>query len=213
MNQRRGEGADRPARRRAPRARAESGSPSAAGQAVDGPVKDRLKMLAAAVVVAAVAVFLLLLFTTVFSLNKGTRTGYLSPQERAAVAQVGACQRLGPVSVDGFGYWWKCRVTVRVADGRTVETVVDRSIVTPADAGRMVDFREACKGRGLTRCSYGRPVGRGWKAALGALLIIEWSALALAAFLICLLLVRAVLGHRGYLALYNWLSRNRAASG
>jgi hypothetical protein len=181
---------------------------------VDGPVKDRLKMLAAAVVVAAVAVFLLLLlFTTVFSLYKGTRTGYLSPQERPAVAQVGACQRLGPVSADGFGYWWKCRVTARVADGRTVETVVDRSTVTPADAGRMVAFREACKGGGLTRCSYGRPVGRGWKAALGALLIIEWSALALAAFLICLLLARAVPGHRGYLALCNWLSRNRAASG
>jgi hypothetical protein len=160
-----------------------------------------------------VALLLLLLFTTAQSLYKGTRTGYLSLSERAAVAQVGACRRLGPVSLDGLGYWWKCQVTVRVADGRMVDTVVDRSIVTPADTGRMVSFREACKGGGVTRCSYGRPVGRGWKAALGALIIVEWSVLALSAFLVCLLLVRAAVGHRGYLALYNWLSRNRAASG
>jgi hypothetical protein len=179
----------------------------------DFPIKERLKMLVAAVVVAAVGLLLLRSFTTVHSLYKGTRAGYLSPSERTAVAAVGACRRLGPISVDGFGYWWKCRVTVRVADGRTVDTVVDHSIVTPADAGRTVDFREACKGGGLTRCSYGRPVGRGWKAALGALIIVESSVLALSAFLVCLLLLRAVLSQRGYQVVADWMSRNRASRG
>jgi hypothetical protein len=129
------------------------------------------------------------------------------------VAEVGACRRLGPVSADGFGYWWKCQVTVRVADGRVVNTTVDHSIVTPADAGRPVDFRESCKRGGTTGCSYGRPTGRGWKVAVGALVLVEWCVLAFCAFMVLLLLVRGVLGRRGYNALYDRLSRGREPAG
>jgi hypothetical protein len=170
-------------------------------------------MLAGAVVVTAVCLALMVVFATVYSLYKGTRSGWFGPQERAAVAEVGACRRLGPVSVDGLGYWWKCRVTVRVADGRVVNTVVDQSIVTPADQGRQVEFREACKRGGTTGCSYGRPAARGWRVALGALNLIEWCLLVFGAFVVLLLLLRAVIGPGGYNRLYDRLSRGREPAG
>jgi hypothetical protein len=72
---------------------------------------------------------------------------------------------LGPISRDGFGYWWTCAVTVTTDDGRVIQTVVHRSIVTPADRGAKTPFRESCKRHGFKDCSYGRPVARGWKAA------------------------------------------------
>jgi hypothetical protein len=174
------------------------GSPPPSG----GAIIERLKMFAGAVVAVAVGIVLLLAFATVFGLYKGTRSGWFGPAERSAVAQVGDCHRLGPVSRDGFGYWWKCQVSVRVANGRVVHTVVDRSIVTPADRGRQVEFREACKG-GTTKCSYGRPVARGWKVALGLMNLIEWCLLGFCAFMALILLVRAVAGPRGFERLYD----------
>jgi hypothetical protein len=161
-------------------------------------------MFAGAVVAVAVGIVLLLTFWTVVDLYKGPGSGWIGWPERSAVAQVGDCHRLGPVSRDGFGYWWKCQVSVRVANGRVVHTVVDRSIVTPADRGRQVEFREACKS-GTTECSYGRPVAvaRGWRAALAAMGIIEWCLLAFCAFMALILLVRAVAGPRGFERLYD----------
>lgn len=182
----------------------------AAGRAAAGG-HDRITMLLAAVAVAAAGLILLLLFATVQSLYKGTRSGYLGPMERPAVARVNDCRRLGPVSVDGFGFWWKCQVTVQVTDGRVVGTVVDRSIVTPADTGRGVELREACKHR-TTDCTYGRPTGRLVKAAFGALVLIEWCVLCLCAFVVVLLLARAVLGREGYSALYDRLGQIRASA-
>lgn len=123
---------------------------------------------------AALGLVLLRGFTTLHSLYPGTRSGWFGPPERAAAAEVKTCRRLGPVSIDGFGYWWKCAVTVRVEGGRVVDTVVDRSIVTLADAGRTV--------------------------------------LAFFAFAVVVSLLRAVLGRRGYTALYDRLHWNRSAS-
>jgi len=145
--------------------------------------------------------------TTLESFYPGTRSGYLGPQERPAVAEVGACHRLGPVSVDGLGYWWECDVTVRVEDGRVVQTTVDRSIVTPSDAGRQVEFREGCERGGLTGCTYGLPVGRGWKTLIGLGQYVERILLAFLAFVVVVCLVRAVLGRDGYIRLYDRLNR------
>lgn len=180
---------------------------AAPGRAEDGPVMDRLKFLLGAVVAAVVGVVLLLGLTTVHSLYRGSRAGWFGPPERVAVAEVRSCRRLGPLSLDGLGYWWECAVTVRVADGRVVNAVVDRSVVTPADIGREVELRQGCKGRGLTDCNYGRPVARGWKVAVGALLIVEWSVLVLSVFMVVMYLLRAVLGRQGYAALYNRYQR------
>jgi uncharacterized protein DUF6346 len=189
-----------------------AGDPAGPDGTADGPVKDRVKMLLAAVVAAGTGFVLVLVFATVFNLYKGTRSGYLGPEEHPAVARVGACERLGPVSRDGIGYWWQCHAAVRVADGRVVNTVVDRSILTPADAGRAVEFREACKGqegKHVTGCSYGRPVGRGWKGAVAALNFLERILVAVCAFGVVLFLVRGVLGRRGYARLYDRFSRRR----
>ena len=182
----------------APGTGAGSGAPPPSG----GAIIERLKMFAGAVVVVAVGILLLVTCWTVLDLYKGTRSGWIGPAERPAVAQVGDCHRLGPVSRNGFGYWWKCQVSVRVTNGRVVHTVVDRSIVTPADRGRQVEFREACKG-GTTNCSYGRPVARSWKVALGLMSIIEWCLLGFCAFIALLWLVGAVAGPRGYDRLYD----------
>jgi hypothetical protein len=168
--------------------------------------------LLAVVVLATVAIVLLFGFTTVRSLYKGTAAGWFGPPERPVVAEVGTCRRLGPVSVDGFGYWWKCQVTVRAADGRVVRASVDRSIMTPADRGRPVELREACEGGGATGCSYGRPVARGWKVAVGALVFIQWCVLAFIGFAVVMVLIRATLGRRGYVAFYDRMSRTRASS-
>lgn len=151
-------------------------------------VKDRVQALLAAVAAAAVGLAVLMGTTTLHSLYPGTGSGWWGPPERAAVAEVTTCQRLGPLSIDGIGYWWICEVTVRVEDGRVVTTVVDHSIVTPADRGRRIGFREACRGGGFTDCSYGRPVAREWKVALAALKLVEWTILAFFVFAIVVLL-------------------------
>jgi hypothetical protein len=168
---------------------------------------DRLKFLLGAVVAAAAGVVLLLGLTTVHSLYRGSRAGWFGPPERVAVAEVRSCRRLGPLSIDGVGYWWECAATVQVTDGRVVDAVVDRSVVTPADIRRKVELREGCKRGGPPDCDYGRPVARGWKAAVGALLIVEWSVLVLSVFVVLVCLLRAVLGRQGYAALYDRYER------
>jgi hypothetical protein len=179
------------------------GGPLPGPRRTEDSVKERVKALLAAVAAAALGVAVLIGTTTLHSLYPGTGSGWWGPPERPAVAEVKTCQRLGPLSIDGIGYWWKCEVTVRVNDGRVVTAVVDRSIVTPADRGRTIEFREACRG-GFTDCSYGRPVARGWKVVLGALKLVEGTMLAFFIFAIVILLILAVLGHRGRLALYHW---------
>jgi hypothetical protein len=173
-------------------------------------------MLLAALVAAGVGVVLLLVFATAFNLYKGTRSGYLGPEEHPAVAWAGRCERLGPVSRDGIGYWWQCHATVRVADGRVITAVVDRSILTPADVGHAVEFREACKieeGKQRSGCSYGRPSGRGWKGVMAGLMLVERVLVAVCGFGVVLLLLRAMLGRQGYARLYARISRRRVAPG
>jgi len=171
--------------------------------------QDRLKSLMYALAMVAVGVAILAISTTWQSFYPGTRSGYLGPQERSAVAEVGACHRLGPVSVDGLGYWWECDVTVRVEDGRVVQTSVDRSIVTPSDVGRQVEFREGCVRGGLTGCTYGLPVGRGSKTMVGVGQFVERILLAFLAFVVVVCLVRAGLGRDGYIRLYDRLNRRK----
>ena len=65
------------------------------GETPDGQVKDRLTMLLGALMAAAAGVVLLLVFATLFNLYKGTRSGYVGPEEHPAVAWTGQCQRLG----------------------------------------------------------------------------------------------------------------------
>jgi Family of unknown function (DUF6346) len=170
---------------------------------------SRLYALVMAVLLAVVWVVVGFAFATVESLYPGTgvATGY--PVERPAVGQVGECRRAGPLSVNGFGYWWECRVRIRTDDGRVVQTVLRHSMVTPADAGRPVELREACFGADNTRCRYGRPVSRGFAVALRFLRVFERAVNLAFLFLVCLYLLGLVLGERRYDAVMARIRRRR----
>ncbi|NUT20965.1 MAG: hypothetical protein HOV77_17430 [Hamadaea sp.] len=168
-----------------------------------------MKLVLGAVGAIAAGVVLYLLGLTLLNVYPGANTGWWGPPERPATAEVGTCEQRGPVSDNGFGFWWKCDVTVRAEDGRVVRTTVDRSIVTPADAGKPVEFREACKS-GTTDCSYGRPAGRGWTLLLGVVGLLQWVILAGLALFAVICLVRAALGRHRYGRLADaWVGKSQ----
>jgi hypothetical protein len=184
------------------------------GQARLGPVRFRLHALAAVALFAVVGIVAHLVSLTVLSLYPGTdvikRIGpvTLNIPQRPAVGEVGECRRVGPVSGNGLGYWWQCRVQVRTGDGRKVQTVLGNSVVSPHDAGRPVELREACLGRGNSDCRYGRPVNRGWGIAA-----MVWAMISRSAVVLCMLgvgigLLAALLGPRRYDVIATWMLRN-----
>jgi hypothetical protein len=144
---------------------------------------------------------------TVQSLYPGTGAAFPAAKERPAIGHVGECRRAGPVSVNGFGYWWECRVLIRTDDGREVRTVLRHSIVAPSDAGRDVDLRETCSGDDNTDCRYGRPADRTWGVAMAFLNLLVWAVNIAFVFLVGLYLLGAVLGERRYDALMAKVGR------
>ncbi|WP_405095281.1 DUF6346 domain-containing protein [Micromonospora sp. NBC_01412] len=177
-----------------------------------GPLLGRLTLFAQAVGLLAGVIVSFLVFATLASLYPGTGVVKSTPREQPAEATVGDCQRVGPVSGDGLGYWWRCAVTVRTPDGRQVETVVGHSVVTPADRGKPVEFREACYAKGNADCRYGRPVLRIWALALSIL-----GMLRTAVFLLLIVgsgfyLVASVIGVPRYFAWLNSRQARKAVS-
>ncbi len=138
-----------------------------------GPVRWRVltagRMLLA-VLIALVAIFT---FATVNSFHHGTGITRSSKEDRPAVAQVGDCARLGPVSADGFGYWWQCDIVVTAVDGRVVRTTVSESLVTPADRGRPVELVERCRRGNVDNCHYGTEPQVGWGLLLALLSLVQ----------------------------------------
>src|SRR5689334_742521 len=103
-----------------------------------GRASPRVRSAKRAALCFLVGTFSWLALLTVGNLYHGTGVVKTVPHETPAVAQVGACRRVGPVSPDGFGYWWHCDAVVTTAAGRFVRTTVGRSILTPSDAGTTV---------------------------------------------------------------------------
>ena len=126
-----------------------------------------------AVVYLAAAVVSYLIFATVTSFYPGTGVYRPSTTERQVTAVVEHCEHKGPVSVDGFGYWWQCSIRGTVEGGRTVHATVTRSILGPADVGRQVHLREACGASPGSGCRYGRAVSPIWGALVKAVWIIS----------------------------------------
>ncbi|MGH3661590.1 MAG: DUF6346 domain-containing protein [Micromonosporaceae bacterium] len=171
----------------------------------------RLNQLGVAVLVATAGIVIGMGFATVESLYPGTGVVKSTPAEKPAVARVQECRRVGPVSDNGFGYWWECRVVVRVAGGRVVKAVVDGSVVGPLDAGREVEFREACFGDGDTDCSHGRPVNRAWGFAVAALGIVDTAVSVFCWLMAAVYALRALLGVPRYFTLVNrWTQRTES---
>ncbi|ROO60935.1 hypothetical protein EDC02_2854 [Micromonospora sp. Llam0] len=121
----------------------------------------RLRQLFFMILTLAVASVFLFLYLTVISLYPGT--GVVRPYgpiEQSVQVKVEECRRVGPVSDQGLGYWWVCRLLIERDNGRTVEAVVGGSVVTPKELGRVVTIREACRDPGQNECAYGKPVSR-----------------------------------------------------
>ncbi|WP_223874526.1 DUF6346 domain-containing protein [Salinispora fenicalii] len=140
-----------------------------------GPFWGRVARFAMAIALLVAIPVLYLISETLVSFYPGTGVVKSSPPERPAVATVQDCQRVGPVSSNGLGYWWHCDVTVQTQDGRQVVTTVYNSVVTPSDRGKAVEFREACFGEGNSRCEYGRPSAWAWAMAVQVFYIIRTS--------------------------------------
>ncbi|MEU4564338.1 DUF6346 domain-containing protein [Actinoplanes sp. NPDC023936] len=172
-----------------------------------GPIGYRLVMLGKAIVALASVPLVWLLLATLTGFYPGTGTPWAG-SEAPATAQVGDCRRVGPVSVNGFGNWWECQVEVALEDGRTFHTVVFNSMVTPADAGRPVEFRAACDGDSLD-CAVGRP------APLIFAVLLALLHLAQIAFIIVLIgttafyLLDAVVGPHRYFAIVDWATKKK----
>lgn len=168
-----------------------------------GPFWGRVTQFATALALIAGIVVSTLVFDTLASFYPGTGAVKSTPAEQPAEAEVGDCRRVGPVSGDGLGYWWHCAVTVRTHDGREVNTVVDHSVVTPGDRGKVIEFREVCYGKGNTDCRYGRPAWRVWALAVSMLGIVRIGVLFLLIVGVGFAIVRGVVGVPTYYAWHN----------
>ena len=139
-----------------------------------------------------VGVAVSLTFSTVESWYPGTGSSTRGPTEQTVAVTVRFCERVGPVSHHGFGYWWECTI---VAPGHG-STVVDRSILGPPDVGLDVELQQACFREDY--CVYGKRVHWLVTTAFLALRIIDRLASVL--FVSCALvwLARGVLGPERY---------------
>jgi hypothetical protein len=147
----------------------------------------------------AIAIAIFLGLATVGSLHKGEAPPITWVSEVAGTASVGACERSGPVSGQGFGYWWTCEVTVRLDDGRTVRVAIDHSVVSPADRGQPVPIVERCSNRpGEAPCRYSRPGGEILGLGVRLLRMVSYFVAVIGLLTALILLLRAVLGRRAY---------------
>jgi hypothetical protein len=171
---------------------------------------SRLKDLLTAVGIVVGLILLNAIFNTLGSLYPGTGSiRPFGPSEKTGNAVIGQCQRVGPVSSYGLGYWWDCQALVEMSDGRTVTTTLRHSVATADDQGRQIEIREACVDDNKTECTYGRPINPLWGIALGALRIIRWGVTIVLLFAAGLNLASAALGHRRFVAVLRKLTNRR----
>ncbi|MEU8420707.1 DUF6346 domain-containing protein [Micromonospora sp. NPDC048835] len=164
-----------------------------------GPARYRLRSAGLAVLVAFAGVVIFLGIVTLVSFFPGSGTVYQGPGERPVSVVVGECEQIGPISKNGFGYWWECNAIVTAADGAARQARLERSIVTPEDRGQPVELREGCRDKsGLTDCGYGRPVNEWFE--VGVLLIgkLNWVIAVVSALGVLMYLTRALLGAPRY---------------
>ncbi|MEU8391217.1 DUF6346 domain-containing protein [Micromonospora sp. NPDC048843] len=164
-----------------------------------GPTGYRLRSVGVAALLALGGLVVFLGIMTVISHFPGTGAVYKGPGERSVRVVVGTCQQLGPISKQGFGYWWECDAAVTGAGGAVRKTRIERSIVTPEDQGRSLVLREGCRDReGFTDCSYGRPTSS-W-LEMGVLLTgkVGWIVAVISGLTALVYLTRALLGAPRY---------------
>ena len=134
--------------------------PGGAQSSRAAPILNRLLTF---LLLAAVAVLTIPVFDTLDSFYPGEPA--IIDDSQPVRATVDRCDRAGPLSDHGFGYWWVCDVRVEGSRHGITEAVLDRSIVTGADVGRTVTLYEGCyKSRRdkTVHCVAGVPTGFIW---------------------------------------------------
>lgn len=88
------------------------------------------------IVQALLGVALLLVGWTALNLRGGAADDKDSPDREHAVGAVRECEKEGPISPSGVGYWWSCKVLVDPEGEDAYETTFSGSQFEPADEGK-----------------------------------------------------------------------------
>lgn len=119
-----------------------------------GPVVGTLRELAVGILIAVTAAVLALGTRTAESAYNGTGLGFGENRENGS-ATPDECRKTGPLSLNGFGYWWSCSARVTMGDGRVVHIETRASALRPGD--RDVPMVESCQKNLPSKCTYTRP--------------------------------------------------------
>lgn len=137
----------------------------------------------------ALGVVILLAFSlvvTVSAMTIGRFTGYdFADARRTGTATIEQCDRRGPVSLKGFGYWQQCTVTVAWNGGPASRVLIDKpGFFNGEKPGDTFQIGEHTGSRGSI--GYSRPElpDRGWVTAIGIGLWIIGLLPALAVFFV-----------------------------
>ncbi|MEH0936264.1 DUF6346 domain-containing protein [Micromonospora psammae] len=181
---------------------------------VGGSERSYLRVLlsctaSAAVTIVAGAVLALGL-TTVISSYRGESTPTWTSPVRVSVVANG-CERVGPVSSYGFGYWWRCRAQVMDAEGRASEITLGASMVTPDDKNDPVALVERCSAVDRRECVYTRRGGEAAAIGIRMLHVLRLVILVISATMAVLFLLRGFLGRKPYARLVGSAAASASA--
>ena len=137
----------------------------------------------------ALGVVVLLVFSfvvTAAAMTIGRFTGFdFADARRTGTATVERCDRRGPVSFKGFGYWQQCTVSIAWNGGPASRVLIDKpGFFTNQKPGDTFQIGEHTGSRGSV--GYARPElpDRGWVTAIGLVLWFIGFLPALAVFVV-----------------------------
>jgi hypothetical protein len=122
-------------------------------------------------------------------------------------ATVESGSRVGPLSAEGFGFWWVCRMQVETPWARGGEGGRGPSIVTVDDVSKTVELREACFDPPDGDCRYGTAANAGWQLYAGILRLLRPALVFIFLVSSIFYLLAGVLGAPRYLVLFDWWQR------
>ncbi|MGP4018517.1 DUF6346 domain-containing protein [Saccharopolyspora sp. 5N708] len=91
-----------------------------------------------------VRVFVALIFLTVLGATGMTAADGMASRHGTATAT--NCQRVGPISTSGLGFWWSCDAVVNWSDGGETRWHFGNSALTPDEPRKPVVRRESDRG-------------------------------------------------------------------
>lgn len=87
---------------------------------------------------------------------------------RTGQATVSSCQRHGPITTKGYGYWESCEASIKWDDGQEVRDTVS-AVFTSADVGRTVEVGDAGRYRQSQELARADTEERPWLRWIGYL--------------------------------------------